>query len=103
MCTHFWKKKQFSKYLILFKDSRIKNSQYTKLNAKIAAATYKEKCGFGKKIEIHIDKFHKDFIVPIIIVWDFIYTCSRCESFCYPEVSVMHYQDLVKYIDEINL
>ena len=49
---------------------------------------------------MHVDEFNEEYTAPIEMACGFIYTCPRCKLFCYPEVSVANYPNLVKYIDE---
>ena len=67
---------------------------------KNTTTTHKAKCCFGKKIAIHADEFNESYTVPIIKAWNLIYYCPLYESFWFLEVSMAHYPDLDKYIDE---
>ena len=49
---------------------------------------------------MHVDEFNEEYTGPIEMACGFIYTCPHCKLFCYPEVSVANYPNLVKYIDE---
>lgn len=96
----FWIKEIVLKKTDFIQNLNDKKFIIYKSNVKNTTTTHKAKCCFGKKIAIHADEFNESYTVPIIKAWNLIYYCPLYESFWFLEVSMAHYPDLDKYIDE---